>query len=352
MPNSAYIHIPFCKSKCKYCSFISYAGRVDNLYFDSLFKDIDINYKGERLNTLYFGGGTPSLISPEIIAKIVSQFNLSDNCEITFEMNPDDAKPEYLSELGKTGVNRISMGSQTFNDEVLILIGRRHSAEDTIRAVEAAKKAGFDNISLDLIYGLPFANIKDDLNIISTLDLQHISTYGLKIEEGSYFYNHLPQNLPDDDMQADMYLEINEFLEQRGYYRYEISNFAKKGYESKHNLNYWNNEEYYGFGAAAHGYVDGVRYSNFETLEEYAKNPSGFNVEHRVTEQEKLEEEIFLGFRKEEGINTQKIGIDFDKKYKPVLDKYLPRYIQKTPCGYKLTLEGVLLSNNILSEFI
>lgn len=352
MPKSAYIHIPFCKSKCKYCSFISYAGRVDNFYFDSLFKDITINYKGERLSTLYFGGGTPSLISPEIIAKIVSQFNLSDNCEVTFEMNPDDAKQKYLSELRKTGVNRISMGSQTFNDKVLKLIGRRHSSQDTIRAVEAAKEAGFDNISLDLIYGLPYANIKDDLNIISNLDLQHISTYGLKIEEGSYFYNHLPQNLPDDDMQADMYLEINEFLEQRGYYRYEISNFAKKGYESKHNLNYWNNEEYYGFGAAAHGYVDGVRYSNFETLEEYANNPSGFNVEHRVTEQEKLEEEIFLGFRKEEGINIQKMNIDFDKKYKSVIDKYLPRYIQKTPCGYKLTLEGVLLSNNILSEFI
>ena len=235
MPNSAYIHIPFCKSKCKYCSFISYAGRVDNLYFDSLFKDIDINYKGERLNTLYFGGGTPSLISPEIIAKIVSQFNLSDNCEITFEMNPDDAKPEYLSELGKTGVNRISMGSQTFNDEVLILIGRRHSAEDTIRAVEAAKKAGFDNISLDLIYGLPFANIKDDLNIISTLDLQHISTYGLKIEEGSYFYNHLPQNLPDDDMQADMYLYAVDKLKKAGYDQYEVSNFAKNGRISRHN---------------------------------------------------------------------------------------------------------------------
>ena len=351
-----YVHIPFCLKKCLYCDFCSFPEGKDKTerYAKELCRRIETapEHSDRIADTLYFGGGTPSLISPEIITKIVSQFNLSDNCEITFEMNPDDAKQDYLSELRTTGVNRISMGSQTFNDEVLKLIGRRHSAEDTIRAVEAAKEAGFNNISLDLIYGLPFANIKDDLNIISTLDLQHISTYGLKIEEGSYFYSHLPQNLPDDDMQADMYLEINEFLGQRGYYRYEISNFAKKGYESKHNLNYWNNEEYYGFGAAAHGYVDGVRYSNFETLEEYANNPAGFNVEHRVTEQEKLEEEIFLGFRKEEGINIQKMSIDFDKKYKYVIDKYLPRYIQKTPCGYKLTLEGVLLSNNILSEFV
>lgn len=350
MPKSAYIHIPFCKSKCKYCSFVSFVGMKDN-YFDALLADIWVNYKGEVLSTLYFGGGTPSLINPQTIAQIVSQFNLSNNCEVTFEMNPDDAKLDYLLALRDMGINRLSMGSQTFNNEVLKLIGRRHKAEDTIKAVETAKKAGFENISLDLIYGLPEVNIKEDLEIITSLNLQHISTYGLKIEEGSYFYNHLPQNLPDDDMQADMYLEINEYLENQDYSRYEISNFAKRGFESKHNLNYWNNKEYYGFGAAAHGYVDGIRYSNYETLEEYAKNPAGFAVEHKVTEQERLEEEIFLGFRKEEGINTQKLP-NFDKKYKAVIDKYLPRYIQKTPCGYKLTLEGVLLSNNILADFI
>ena len=194
------------------------------------------------------------------------------------------------------------------------------------------------------------------MNIITGLGIQHISTYGLKIEEGSYFYSHLPENLPDDDTQADMYLEINDTLEKHGYKRYEVSNFALNGYESKHNLNYWQNNEYYGFGVAAHGYVDGVRYSNFETIEEYLNNPTLHAQGHLVTEAEKIEEEIFLGFRKECGIDIslfkEKYNIDFETKYKTILDKYLPEYIQKTPNGYKLTLQGVLLSNNILAEFI
>lgn len=356
MPKSAYIHIPFCKSKCKYCSFVSYTGIEPNNYFEFLLADINANYQGESLNTLYFGGGTPSLIEISQIEKVVSKFNFAKDCEITFEMNPDDAKFDYLKDLRSLGINRISMGSQTFNDEILKLIGRRHTSSDTIKAVDTAHKAGFENISLDLIYGLLEVNIKNDLNIISTLDLQHISTYGLKIEEGSYFYKHLPQNLPDDDMQADMYLVINEYLEQKGYYRYEISNFAKKGYESRHNLNYWNNAEYYGFGAAAHGYVNGIRYSKPEKLKEYSENPTSFASQHPVTKNEKLEEEIFLGFRKSEGINVDKINtefeIDFDKEYKSILDKYLPHYIEKTSNGYKLTLDGVLLSNNILADFI
>ncbi len=357
MPKSAYIHIPFCKSKCKYCSFVSYVKDVENSYFDALLKDIDINYQGEELNTLYFGGGTPSLVDIKIIEKVLSRFNLAESCEVTFEMNPDDSDIEYLKGLKSLGVNRLSMGSQTFDDNVLKLIGRRHTSSDTIKAVENAKTAGFDNISLDLIYGLPDGvNIKNDLNIITNLDIQHISTYGLKIEEGSHFYIYPPKNLPDDDMQADMYLEINDYLSARGYQRYEISNFARKGFESRHNLNYWNNEEYYGFGAAAHGYVNGVRYSNFLSLKDYSQNPSGFAEVHKVSQQEKLEEAIFLRFRKESGVNIEKINkdfeIDFDNKYKSILNKYLPQYIQKTPYGYKLTLEGVLLSNNILAEFI
>ncbi len=355
MPNSAYIHIPFCKSKCKYCSFVSFV-RQDETYFDYLLQDIESNYQGEWLKTLYFGGGTPSLMDLNTVKKIVSKFNLANECEVTFEMNPDDAELNYLKGLKSLGVNRISMGSQTFNDDILKLIGRGHNSFDTISAVKTAKQAGFENISLDLIYGLPEVNIKNDLEIITNLDIQHISTYGLKIEEGSHFYIYPPENLPDEDMQADMYLEINEYLETNGYYRYEVSNFSRKGYESRHNLNYWNNEEYYGFGAAAHGYVNGVRYSNFETLADYSRNPAGFNIEHKVTWQENLEEEIFLGFRKEEGINVDKINekfsIDFEGKYKSVLEKFTPGYIKKTPCCYKLTLEGVLLSNNILSEFI
>ena len=271
-------------------------------------------------------------------------------------MNPDDANLKYLQALHDIGVNRLSIGAQTFDDDVLKIIGRRHNSAQIIEAVRLAKQAGFENISLDLIYGLPNANITKDLEKIVSLDVQHISTYGLKIEEDSFWGKNPPINLPDEDSQADMYLEVNSFLESKGYKRYEISNFALEGFESKHNLNYWNNEEYYGFGLSAHGYVDGVRYSNFCTLEEYMNNPAIHSNSHIQTEEEKLEEEIFLGFRKETGVNTikieEKFGIDFDEKYKGILNNFLPKYIEKTSVGYKLTLDGILLSNNILSEFL
>lgn len=358
MAKSVYIHIPFCKQKCKYCSFVSFANLDKKLgYLFSLLKEIDVNYSGEELNTLYFGGGTPSLIEIEHLKKIINKFNLAPNCEVTLEINPDDANIEYLKSLQDIGVNRLSFGSQTFDDEILKLIGRRHNSEQIKIAVSLAKEAGFNNINLDLIYGLPSQyNIKNDLEIITTLGIQHISTYGLKIEEGSYFYNNPPKNLPDDDAQADMYITINNYLEKNGYKRYEISNFCLEGFESKHNLNYWNNSEYYGFGVSAHGYINGVRYSNYCTLEEYFKNPAQHQNGHIQTEQEKLEEEIFLGFRKESGINiksiNEKYNIDFETKYKKVLEKFTPKYIIKIPDGYKLTLDGVLMSNNILAEFL
>jgi oxygen-independent coproporphyrinogen-3 oxidase len=228
-----------------------------------------------------------------------------------------------------------------------------------IEAIKYAQEAGFKNISLDLIYGLPTQTMESlvkDLEIFTTLGVQHISTYGLKIEEESFWGKFPPENIPDEDIQAEMYLEVNNFLEDIGFKRYEISNFALEGYESKHNLNYWNNEEYYGFGVAAHGYIDGIRYSNYCTLDEYLNNPTQHANGHIQTEQEKLEEEIFLGFRKESGVNTSKIlekfGVDFEEKYNNILKKFIPKYIKKTPQGYKLTLEGILLSNNILAEFL
>ena len=360
MAKSVYIHIPFCKQKCKYCSFISFTNEDKILgYIFSLLKEIDANYNGEELKTLYFGGGTPSLIEPQFLKKIINKFNIDNKTEITLELNPDDANFEYLKTLREIGVNRLSIGSQTFDDKILNLIGRRHNSTQTIDAVKIAKQAGFNNISLDLIYGLPNQTIESltkDLETIIALDIQHVSTYGLKIEEDSYWGKIPPQNIPDDDLQADMYLKINDFLDLKKYERYEISNFALKGFESKHNLNYWNNDEYYGFGIAAHGYINGIRYSNFTTLEKYLNNPTEHEQGHFQSENEKLEEEIFLGFRKAEGLNIStienKFDINFEKKYKSVLNKYIPDYIEKTPQGYKLTLQGVLLSNNILSEFI
>lgn len=379
MVNSAYIHIPFCKSKCKYCSFVSF-NRPELMtgYVYALLKDISENYHGEALKTLYFGGGTPSLLPVELLARIIKQFKLQENYELTLEVNPDDGVnggKEYFQQLHALGVNRLSIGSQTFDNEILKLIGRRHNSEQIVQTVEFAKQAGFENISVDLIYGLPtqtMESLEKDLEKFLSLDIQHISTYGLKIEEGSYwgkYYNSgLPPSLtlpvgegirtialPDDDMQADMYDGVNRILESAGFYRYEISNFAKKGFESKHNLNYWNNDEYYGFGTAAHGYVNGVRYSNFTTLEEYMAKPHIHEYGKTLTEEEMLEEEIFLGFRKRSGVNVseidKKFGINFECKYKHILDKYSD-YIEKTPSGYTLNLKGVLISNLILAEFL
>ena len=359
MSDSVYIHIPFCKSKCKYCSFVSFTnGDKISDYINSLLEEIHYCYKDEPLKTLYFGGGTPSLVCTESLKKIINKFKFKEDCEITLEINPDDAEPDYLSGLKDIGINRLSIGAQSFNDKILKLIGRRHNSEDTVKAVNMAKKAGFDNISLDLIYGLPEQTMEDlkiDIENILNLDIQHISTYGLKVEEESYWGHHKPSNLPDNDIQADMYEGVNNILEKNGFNRYEISNFSKKGYESGHNLNYWNNEEYYGFGVAAHGYIDGVRYSNYQTLDEYLNNKSKREQEHTLSKQEKIEEEIFLGFRKEEGVNVGKIyskyNFDFEKEFSPVLEKYKD-FIIKTPLGYKLNLQGVLFSNNILSEFL
>ena len=377
MVESAYIHIPFCKSKCAYCSFVSF-NRLEKItgYVYALLKDISDNYCGEKLRTLYFGGGTPSLLPIDLLSKIIKKFKFQNNYELTMEINPDDANLEYFQGLKTLGVNRISLGSQTFDDEILKLIGRRHDSQAIVNAVKLAKEAGFTNISVDLIYGLPLQTIdglKIDLEKFLKLDIQHISTYGLKIEEGSKFSRYyscnrsaptltLPRGegtteicLPDDDAQADMYELINNTLEKNGYCRYEVSNFAKSGYESKHNLNYWDNNEYYGFGCAAHGYVDGIRYSNYSTLDEYMAKPSTHELGRTLTEQEKLEEEIFLAFRKRSGIDVNRIKerfeIDFNSKYKNVLEKYRD-FIEPTPSGYSLNLKGVLISNLILSEFI
>lgn len=376
MVKSAYIHIPFCKSKCKYCSFVSFTN-TDLIagYIYSLLKDISDNYKGEGLKTLYFGGGTPSLIPPELLRKVIKKFNFEKDYELTLEINPDDGVKggiEYFEQLLSFGINRLSIGSQTFDDEILKLIGRRHNSDDIQKTVDLAKKAGFENISVDLIYGLPsqtLEGLKKDLDKFLELDIQHISTYGLKIEENSYWgrlYNKENNQLimpntdkvyfpPDEDTQADMYELVNDVLEANGFYRYEVSNFAKDGFESRHNLNYWNNDEYYGFGVATHGYVDGIRYYNYENLEEYMQNPSTHKYGKTLTKQEKLEEEIFLGFRKREGVNINKIkekfGIDFEIKYKNILDKYSD-FIEKTSQGYTLNLKGVLVSNVILSDFL
>lgn len=361
MVRNVYIHIPFCKSKCNYCSFISYPCiSLKEKYLAALDEEINHFYKGEILKTLYFGGGTPSLLKPEEFARIIKQFKTTEETEITAELNPEGLTFEYMQALRTLGINRISLGCQTFDEKILKIIARRHNAEDVINAVKNAKLAGFANISLDFIYGLPEQTIEifeQDLKQALSLGIQHISLYGLKIDEGCYFYHNMPANLPDDDLQADMYKKAIEILTANGFEHYEISNFSLAGFNSKHNLNYWDNNTYYGFGAAAHGYIDGVRYSNKENLEDYIKNPLLHAVEHIVTGQEKLEEEIFLGFRRGCGLNTEQINkkfdINFANKYQNILQKYIQTgHILKTKYGYKFSDDGFMLSNLILAEFL
>lgn len=359
MVKNVYIHIPFCKSKCRYCSFVSFTNtEFKSEYLKALKQEIKNCYKDEKLNTLYFGGGTPSLLTPQEFSELIRLFNINDNTEITAELNPDSVSARYLNELKQTGINRLSFGCQTFDDKILKLIGRRHCSKDAENAVHYAQNAGFKNISLDFIYGLPTQTIEGfekDLKRGINLDIQHISLYGLKIDEGSYFYKYKPENLPDDDIQADMYIKAIETM--INFEHYEISNFSKKGYNSRHNMNYWDNNTYYGFGCAAHGYIDGNRYFNTSNLNNYLINPIDNKTFHKLTIQEQLEEEIFLGFRKIAGINVEKINkkfnINFAKTYAQTLDKYISyKYLKETNDGFALTTDGILVSNVILSEFL
>lgn len=364
-PECVYIHIPFCITKCKYCSFVSFEDIKNKTpYLFSLLKEIDYYYEQNPLKTLYIGGGTPSVIEAEWISKIINKFVFLPEHEITIELNPNDVTYEYLSELKKSGVNRLSIGSQTFNDDILRLIGRRHDSNQINNAVKLAKKLGFENISLDFIYGLPTQTLNDfkqDLDKAIDLDIQHISLYGLKIDEGCYFYKHRPDNLPDDDIQADMYLLADEILSNSGYEHYEISNYSKPDFYSNHNTNYWECGEYYGFGLSAHGYKDGIRYANTSDLQKYINSPTEHEYGRFLTEKERLEENIFLSLRLKKGLDIPKINnefnIDFNLKYKHVLDKYLSNgYMIKTEKGYALSnsknSNGFLLSNNILADFL
>ena len=366
---SAYIHIPFCKSKCKYCSFVSYPDvlqTVQNEYIDALLKEIDYFYQGEILKTIYLGGGTPSLLDICDLSRILRRFKFNDDTEITIEINPETIDYKRIFALRQAGFNRVSIGIQAFDDTILKHIGRIHSSEKAKQAIENALAAGFSNVSADFIYGLPEQTLDSfvkDLKTAVSLGVSHISLYGLKIEEGCEYYIHRPQNIADDDTQADMYLAAIDLLEKSGFEHYEISNFAKKSktkiYESKHNLNYWDAEAYYGFGAAAHGYFKdkALRYSNFSNLDEYIHNYKRKASQVVLTKQQQLEEKIFLGFRKGCGIDVAGINaefnINFDELYSDVIKKYKETsYLLSTEHGYRLSDEGFLLSNMILADFM
>ena len=320
MVKSAYIHIPFCKKICSYCDFCKFIYNkswISN-YLESLENEININYKKEVLDTIYIGGGTPSSLDINELNRlfeIVSILKKSDNYEFTIEFNVEDITEKKLLLCKKYGVNRISIGVESFLKNELDFLGRNN--DNTIDKIKLAKKY-FDNINIDLIYALPNQTLEDlekNLDILLELDVSHISCYSLIIEEHTLLNNMKIKNI-DEDLDFEMYMLINKKLNK--YNHYEISNYAKEGYESKHNLTYWNNEEYYGFGASASSYLGNIRRTNSKNILNYMNKIYKYE-EEVLTKKDKISLELILGFRKIKGINIK----EFKKKYnEEIIDQY------------------------------
>lgn len=364
-----YIHIPFCLKKCHYCDFCSFpVGKysIDD-YIQTLKKEIvfelskgDIKY----IQTIYIGGGTPSLLSIEQLECILSfreGLKVSNNVEITIEVNPATVDSAYFASIYDLGINRISLGVQSLDDKLLKILGRPHRATDVYRTIDSIKDAGFNNISIDLMYSLPEQTInqwEETLRKSVTLNVQHISAYGLKIEPGTLFnklYSEDHKDIPPDEISEKMFLMTDLILTENGFNHYEISNYAKNKLFSRHNLNYWHNNSYFGFGLAAHSFIEGKRYENTSIMSEYMQNYKDYTVIRTPNRTELIEDEIFLNLRTSFGIDLkafyQKHNILFTDKYKTILSKY-NQYFEITEERVRLNLSGMLLSNIILSEFI
>ena len=323
---SVYIHIPFCKSICSYCDFakILYKEELVAVYLDALEREITDLYEHELVDTIYIGGGTPSVLSDEALDRlneIIKKINMDNNVEFTFECNIEDITQGLLISLKNMGVNRLSIGIESFNKHKLEFMNRKCDFEDALNKIKLAKTFGFDNINVDLIYGIENERLKDlkkDLNLILKLEPQHISTYSLIIEEHTMCKVRNDEQVSSEE-EIKMYEYIVSKLSKMGYNHYEISNFAKIGYESRHNLTYWNNQEYYGFGLGASGYIKGFRYTNTRNIDEYI-NGIYKREENLVSKTEMMENEVMLGLRKMQGINLQ----DFFDKYEVNMQDVFP----------------------------
>lgn len=323
---SVYIHIPFCRSICSYCDFCKmlYNGSFVTQYLNALLKEINDRYDGEEIKTLYIGGGTPSSLSIKdlkYLFEIVRQFNLTKLEEFTFECNLNDLNEELLQFLFDNGVNRLSIGIESFNEDKLKFMERFHSYQEACNIFKIIRNIGFTNVNVDLIYGIPGETLKDlkkDLELILKLNPDHISTYSLIVEDNTKI--GIQGVVPIlEELDASMYEEICDLLDVKKYEHYEVSNFALKGKKSKHNLKYWNNEEYYGFGLGASGYTNGVRYENTRSLTEYVKGNVRKN-EEILSVEDKMYNELMLGFRKMEGINLKEFFIKYGVNMQEVFD--------------------------------
>ncbi len=374
-----YIHIPFCKQKCFYCDFPSFAGRerfIDN-YLSALGRELELAAEkyGEqgRLKpaTVYVGGGTPSLLALNqmegLFAAIDKHINLDFVDEFTIEANPGTLTVDKLRLMKATGVNRLSIGVQSLDDDCLKSIGRIHTAREAVESVRLAQEKGFDNISIDLMYGLPgqtMETLKASVEKALTLDIQHISIYGLQLEEGTVFSRQQEMGklqLPDDEQVEMMYDYITEVLPLNDYTRYEISNYALPGFESKHNCLYWQDVSYLGFGAGAHSYWQGSRYENPADIEQYISRISGGEIlgymEEQVGEKEHMEEFCFLGLRMTSGIKKGKFKEVFNKDIHEVFGETIKEMkskdlLEETNTSLRLTKLGMKYGNVVFGAFI
>ena len=358
--DALYLHIPFCEKKCEYCDFCTFINmsREYERYTKALIKELKM-YPEYEYDTVYFGGGTPSLLPVEMTAEIMSNIRYKENSEITLELNPNDMTAEKLKELRKTGINRLSIGIQSFQNHVLKFIGRLHSGEDAVRVFRDARKAGFENISIDLMFGIPnqsFEDLKKDLENILLLSPDNISIYSLIWEEGTVFWSKLKKGIlseMDQDLEAEMYEEIIDFLKKNGYSHYEISNFSKKGRGGIHNLKYWRNKEFIGVGLSAATYFNGKRYSNVRTFNKYYKS-----LEENILPVDEKSVEIIDKTEKEKlknmlGLRLTEEGIKYfqNEKVESLLERGL---LERFDSGkrMRLTRKGILLANEVFVEFI
>lgn len=377
-----YVHIPFCASKCGYCDFCSLANqdKLMNPYQDALLLQMQESFPRLRdylLDSVYFGGGTPSYYGADRLCELLREIKATDrllkSSEITVECNPDSMHRRELRRLRQEGVNRISIGAQSANDDILRLIGRRHSWRQVVAGVQRARQAGFRNISLDLIYGLPSQTKEDWADTLEkavALKPTHLSCYGLRLEEGTPMYDAYIDSslLPSEDEQADMYLYTVDYLERRGYRQYEISNFSRPGFESRHNLKYWRCQEYIGFGAAAHSYVAGLRFSYLRSVRGFTAgvlgNKSVIDEQEPIGPLDQAAEYILLSMRTAYGINREDYTRLYRSDFAPlerVLEQMQERgWAVKVPNRqgnadrdrWRFTPSGFLVSNALIGILI
>lgn len=367
-----YIHIPFCMQKCLYCDFVSFANREDmqKEYVESLKKEIE-NWKNTNkdyeIKTIYIGGGTPSYIDSKYIAEILNLIGTAPS--ITIETNPGTITEQKLLDYKNAGINRLSIGLQSTKDKLLKQIGRIHNYQQFIETYNLARKVGFKNINVDLMLGLPsqsIADLKDSLEKICNLNPEHISVYSLIVEDDTPIQKLIDigkLELPDEETERQMYWYVKDFLELKGYKHYEISNFAKPGFESKHNLDCWNQKEYIGFGLAAYSYLDNKRFGNISNMEEYIKNCNNQDFEKNVILEEvqdktkKMNEYMILGLRKIDGISIQEFEKNFNENpimlYRKELQKlHEEKLITIDGDRIKLSGKGLDLANLAWEEFV